>query len=276
MSPVGDTQPMGASEAQTATGRTADTLGTATLFVIHGSHACGSAKLMLAHKGIAFRTVALPTGIHPQLVRLRGFPGASKPMRMIDGKPTRMSALLDRMGTVPAVRLGSERVQRNHEIARWLERLVPEPPLFPADPEQRAAVEDAESWGDEPLQMLARRLVLVCPLNRLSARGGRGRLGALLATNDFQRDIGAKLAARTTFRANASSERRLLEQLPAELDHADQLLAAGVIGGEQPNVADMMIAPSLALLDYRLDLRDQLRARPAFAIVERLLPEPAS
>jgi hypothetical protein len=35
----------------------------------------------------------------------------------------------------------------------------------------------------------------------------------------------------------------------------------------------MMIAPSLALLDYRLDIRDRVRARPAFAVVERLLPE---
>jgi glutathione S-transferase len=265
---------MAASEAQAAGNRPAGGLGPATLYVIHGSHACASAKLMLAHKGIVVRTVALPTGLHAQLVRLRGFPGSSKPMRMVDGRPTRMSAMLDRFGTVPALRIGSERVQRNHEIARRLEQLVPEPPLFPLDPERRAAVEEAERWGDEPLQMLARRLVLVCPLDRLSARGARGRLGALLATNDFQRDLGAKLAARTTFRANAESERRLLEQLPSELDRADELLAAGVIGSDRPNVADMMIAPSLALLDYRLDLREQLRARPCFALAERLLPEP--
>jgi glutathione S-transferase len=250
-------------------------VGPATLYVIHGSHACAAAKLMLQRKGIDFRTVALPTGLHPQLIRLRGFPGSKKPMRMVDGRPTRMSALLDRFGTVPALRLGSAKVQRNHEIARYLDRLVPEPPLLPADPAERAAVEAAETWGDEPLQMLARRIVLACPLDGLSARGGAGRLGALLATNDLQRNVGAKLASRTTFRVNADAERRLLAQLPAALDHADELYATGVIGGEQPNVADMMIAPSLALLDYRLDLRDQLRARAAFAVVERLLPEPA-
>lgn len=254
---------------------TVASVGTATLYVIHGSHACASAKLMLEHKGIDFRTVALPTGLHPQLVRLRGFPGSSKPIRMIDGRPTRMSALLDRLGTVPALKIGSDRVQRNREIARFLERLVPEPPLLPAEPERRAAVEEAEAWGDEPLQMLARRIVLAAPLEKLSARGGSGRLGALLAGNDLQRNIGAKLAARTTFRANAEAERRLIDQLPAALDHADRLLAGGVIGGDRPNVADMMIAPPLALLDYRLDLRDQLRARPAFALVERLLPAPA-
>lgn len=247
-------------------------LGQGALYVIHGSHACASARLMLEHKGIRFRTVTLPTGLHPQLVRLRGFPGSSTPMRMIDGRPTRMSALLDRVGTVPALQLGSYRAQRNHEIARLLERLVPDPPLFPADPQQRTAVEQAEAWGDEPLQMISRRITLAGGLDALDARGARGRLGPLLATNDLQRGISAKLAGRTTFRATAEAERRLLARLPAELDRADELMAAGVIGGAQPNAADMMIASSLALLDYRLDLREELRARPAFAIVERLLP----
>src|SRR3954454_25379751 len=85
--------------------------GTATLYVIHGSHACAAAELMLRRKGIAFKTVALPTGMHPQLVRMRGFAGSPKPMRMVDGRPTRMSALLDRLGTVPALSIGPDRVQ---------------------------------------------------------------------------------------------------------------------------------------------------------------------
>ena len=39
-------------------------------------------------------------------------------------------------------------------------------------------------------------------------------------------------------------------------------------------VADMMIAPSLALIAYRLDLRAQIEARAAWAWLERVLPEP--
>jgi glutathione S-transferase len=260
-------------ESTAATG-----LGTATLYVIPGSHACAAAKLMLEQKGIAYRAVELPTGLHPQLVRLRGFRGSPKPMRMVDGKPTRMSAVLDRVGTVPALSLGGEKVQRNREIARFLDRVVPPPALYPADPERRAAVEDAETWADEPLQMFARRLVIVAgarSAGELSQGGARGRLGALLAGNGPQRQLAAKVAARTTFRANADAERRLLAELPAVLDRADGYFAAGVIGGKEPNVADLMIAPSLALLDYRLDIRDQVRARPAFAVVERFLPEPA-
>ena len=54
----------------------------------------------------------------------------------------------------------------------------------------------------------------------------------------------------------------------------DAWLAAGVLGGEQLNAADYMIAPSIALIAYRLDLRPQIEARPAGAYVERVLPEP--
>lgn len=250
----------------------------AKLYVIRGSHACAAAKLMLERKGIGYRTVELPTGLHPQLVRLRGFPGSPKPFRMVDGKPTRMSAMLDRLGTVPALSIGSAKVQGNNAIARHLEQIAPSPPLFPADPGRRTAVEEAEAWAGEPLQMFARRLVLVAGARsseELSERGGRGRLGALLAGNGPQRRLCATLAARTTFRADAGAERRLLAELGDVLDRADGYLAAGVIGGEEPNVADMMIAPPLALLDYRLDIRDQVRVRPSFAVVERLLPAPA-
>jgi len=257
-----------------STAGTGASQGTATLYVIPGSHACAAAKLMLDRKGIPFKTVELPTGLHPQLVRLRGFPGASEPKRMVDGKPTRMSALLDKLGTVPALQIGPDRVQGSTEIARHLDRAVAEPPLFPPDQQQRAAAEEAVAWADEPLQMFARRLVIVAgarDLDEMSDRGARGRLGALLANNGPQRQLAAKLAARTTFKADADAERRLLAELPGVLDRADSYLAAGVIGGEEPNVADMMIAPSLALLDYRLDIRDRVRARPAFAVVERLL-----
>ena len=45
------------------------------LYVILGSHACRAGMLMLDHKGIPYRTVTLPTGLHPLVVRLRGFPG---------------------------------------------------------------------------------------------------------------------------------------------------------------------------------------------------------
>jgi hypothetical protein len=48
-----------------------------------------------------------------------------------------------------------------------------------------------------------------------------------------------------------------------------------VLNGPQLNAADFVIAPSLALIAYRLDLRAQIEARPCGAFVERVLPEPA-
>ncbi len=77
--------------------------------------------LMLAHKRVAYRLVELPTGAHPLLVRVLGFPGHRTPIRDVDGHTPRKLAMLDRMGTVPALRFGSERVQTNLQIARFLE-----------------------------------------------------------------------------------------------------------------------------------------------------------
>jgi glutathione S-transferase len=81
--------------------------------------------------------------------------------------------------------------------------------------------------------------------------------------------------ARVTFRATPASEQQLLEDLPAMLDTVDRWIEAGLLGGEQLNAADLMIAPSLALLTYRRELRPELEGRPAGALLDRLLPEPA-
>ena len=82
----------------------------------------------------------------------------------------------------------------------------------------------------------------------------------------------ARLAAQY-FRV-ANVEELDLEALPAVLDYADSFTRAGVLNAADPNAADFQAAPCLALLDYRLDVRDILRSRPSWAVVERLLPEP--
>jgi len=267
---------MAATEDMAAARAADPRLSDATLYVIPGSHACRTGMLLLEHKGIPYRTVELLTGLHPQLVRLHGFRGTPEPLRMVDGKPTRLSAMMDRFGTVPALRIGGERVQRNTEIARYLESLVPEPPLFPEDPVLRAKVQEAERWGDEELQMAARRIVLIAGArnpDELHARGGEGRLGALLSGSALHRRAISNVAARTVFAAGGDKEREQLAALPAMLDRLDAWVAEGILGGERLYAADLVIAPSLALLDYRLDLREELRARPAFALLERVLPE---
>src|SRR5688500_17302001 len=158
----------------------------AKLYVILGSHACRVGMLMLDHKGIEYKAVNLPVGVHPLLVRLRGFPASASPRSAGTTRPSAL-AISDRLGTVPALKLDGERVQSKREIARLLDRHHPEPPLFPAEPERRRAVEEAEEWGDEVLQMIARRLTLMAVLrgrDGLIDRGGDGRLGPLLWRND--------------------------------------------------------------------------------------------
>jgi glutathione S-transferase len=256
-----------------------DVLEDVSLYVIHGSHACRAAMLMLAHKRVDFRVLTLPTGAHPMLLRALGFAGHREPIRSVDGRAHSSLALLDRMGTVPALRCGSERVQTNRAIARWLDRVRPEPPLFPHEPDRRRAVEEAEAWGDEVFQMAARRITLLGAqhgLDTLRDRANDGRLGPLLARSEPARVLNGQLAARVVFKANGQqAERQLLDELPVMLDWIDAWIAAGVLGGPEPNAADFLIAPSLALIAYRLDLRPQIEVRPAAAWLERVLPEPA-
>jgi len=233
--------------------------------------------LMLGHKGIAYRRVELHTGLHPLSVRIRGFAGNRTPIRTVDGRTHTSLAMLDRAGTVPALRFAGQRIQTNREIARFLDRERPEPPLFPPDREQRQEVENAERWGDEVLQMTARRLGLAAAAHGLDAlhrRGNDGRLGALLAPGEAMRVFAARTAG-LPFRANRDSERELLGVLPGMLDRIDAWVNAGVLDGTTLNAADFVIAPSLALLTYRNDVRPEIEARAAGALVDLVLPEPA-
>src|SRR5260370_42118766 len=116
-----------------------------TLYVIPGSHACRSAMLMLEHKQVPYRRVDVMTLLHPVVARLHGFDaggqtrtaGARRPL------PLRIG---DCLGTVPALACDDHRISTNHAIARFVDDRHPKPPLFPAAPEHRLAVEEAERW----------------------------------------------------------------------------------------------------------------------------------
>ena len=110
----------------------------ARLYAIPASHPSLTAGLMLERKGIPFKRVdMIPGPIKLVSLRAMGFPA----------------------DTVPALKLEGERVQGSREISRALDRYRPDPPLFPSDPEKLVAVEDAERWGDEVLQSMARRII---------------------------------------------------------------------------------------------------------------------
>jgi glutathione S-transferase len=250
----------------------------AILYAIPGSHACKTGELMLAHKGIPYRRVDFIPGMHSMRVRMKGFPGKGEERRLGGAEPTAGLALGDRLGTVPAIRIGDEHLQVNRKIARRLDELQPDPPLFPADPELRAEVEEAERWGDDPFQMVARRLTLAGGIHGpdfMYRRAGTGPLGPLLFHNDTVRRIGTRGMSRFLFRVDPESEGRMLAELPAMLDRIDAWIAAGVLNGETLNAADYMILTSLAMLWYREDLGPEIESRPLGELVARALPVPA-
>jgi glutathione S-transferase len=221
------------------------------LYVIPGSHPCRAAMLMLEHKGLDWRTVELPGGLQTLLMRALGFPGR----------------------TVPALKLDGVRVQTNRRIARYLDELVPDPPLLPCD--RREEIEAAERLADEVLQPLARRLVLAAGKRDLAEIDGRGEtvwLGPILAYTDRRRGRVMRIACRY-FGVTDEIEELDRAALPCVLDEVDAWAAIGVIGGPEPNAADLQIAPSLGLLASRLDLRDEVEARDAWPIARRLLGE---
>jgi glutathione S-transferase len=247
------------------------------LYVILGSHACRTGMLLLEHKRIEHKLVVLPTGMHPFALRVAGFDRNREPVRTLGGARPVMLATADRNGTVPSLCIDGQRVKTNRAIARFLDARQPDPPLFPPDPELRAAVEEAERWGDDELQMVARRLALAAAMHgpdALSDRADDGRLGPLLFHHTTVRRAGVEFIRRFVFDASSDVEGRLQAGLPPMLDRIDAWIADGVLNGDQLNAADYMIAPSLALLWYVLALRPVLEGRPSMALVDRLLPVP--
>ena len=248
-----------------------------TLYVIPGSHACRSAMLMLEHKQVPYRRVDIVTPLHPLAVRLRGFDAGGE-TRRAGTRRTLPMRLGDLIGTVPALAADGERVSTNRQIARFLDDRHPEPSLFPGAPEQRRAVEEAEGWANETLQMAARRIALARAVRdplESSRSGADGRMGYLLYRSALLRRLVIPQIGRLVFAADRAAGDELLAELPKLLDRIDAWIADGVLGGAQLNAADFMVAPSLALILYRLDVQPLFDGRPALELVDRLLPEPA-
>jgi glutathione S-transferase len=233
--------------------------------------------LMLEHKEVAYRRVDIVTLLHPLVVRLHGFDAGGQ-TRTAGGRRTLALRLGDRFGTVPALAANGHRISTNYGIARFLDERHPQPPLFPADPEHRAAVEEAERWANETLQMAARRIpgaAVVRDPEEFSRSSGDGRLGYLLYKRALARRLIVPSILRGIFAAGPAAERGLLAALPPMLDRIDAWIADGTLGGARLNAADFMVAPSLALILYRPDVEPMFEGRPALELVDRLLPAPA-
>jgi len=208
---------------------------------------------MLERKGVEFRRIDLVPFLSRAIVR-RGM-----------GLP---------QNTVPVLAVGGCRIQGSREIARELDRLRPDPPLFPADPERRRAVEEAERWGEEELQHPIRQISLwAMRANRAPIRSYMGRsvmgvpavLAARLAPPFIDRGVRVNGVTGETVRAN-------LAALDSMLRRVEGWIAAGVLDGEELGAADFQIGASVRLLLTFQDLRPLIEDRPAARLARRAVP----
>ena len=223
------------------------------LFTIPGSHPGIAARLMLEHKAIPYqRTDLLPVISKVALKALR----------------------FERV-TVPALTIDGRRVQGSRQIARELDLIKPEPPLYPSDPEKRAAVEEAERFGDEELQHPVRQILWWC-LRKDSAPLRSYSEGARIGVPiDLAVRTAAPIVALSARFNEAGDEnvRRDLEALPSLLERIDEWIAAGVLDGPELYAADFQIAPSLRLAMTLEDLRPLIEGRPAGKLAMRVAPD---
>lgn len=221
------------------------------LYMFTGSAPSMSAQLMLEHKEIDFRRKHLLVGPHAFGMLGRGY----------------------QTMTVPALKIDGRRVQGSRDISRTLDEVVAQRPLFPADPQRRAAVEQVERWGEE-FQDVVRRFALCAAQRDPSAFSNLYR-----HPNPLMRPVGRMSRGLTIRLASAGHKAtdRLGEEgvaaLPGRLDQIDAWIEAGVLNAPELNAADFQIAPNIALLLCFADLAPLVRGRPAARLAARVAPD---
>ena len=220
------------------------------LYGLRGSAPTYASELMLGHKRVPYRRVDLRAGAHRRALLRKGFAEA----------------------TVPALELAGRLAQPNRAIARLLEELAPDPPLFPADRAARRSVEQAERYADEDFQPAVRRMVIWSFARVPESAIAHPAIGRIQIPRPawLRRPI-----ARLAFRLWNVSEESMaadLRALPGLLDTIDGYIAAGVLNGPDLNAADFQAAPLIAGLMGISNLNDQVAGRPAAALAGRVMP----
>lgn len=217
-----------------------------TLHAVPPSHPCMTVAAALELKGLAFERVDLPhTERLERMEEIYGEGNSKVPGAVIDGEP----------------------VHGSRAIMARLEQLEPDPALYPSD-----AVREAERWADEELQDLGRGLTWGAMYFRPESMGTFAGGGPLDPPGT---DFAIKFV-RATWRYHGITAMRIhdeLSGLPAKVAHIEQLAADGVIGGAQPNAADLHIGATIRVLLPISDLRPLLSGTAAERIAIGLFPE---
>jgi glutathione S-transferase len=224
-----------------------------TLYVIPSSHPAKAVQGMLEHKGIEYKRVDLMPVISRGVLKAMRFPGV----------------------TVPSLKIDGRKLTGSREISRVLDEVQPEPSLFGADPDRRAAIEDAERWGEEILSDAVRRILwnaIERDKGPLRTYIGDARLGVPvgLAVSTAAPIIAAEVKIHGI---TDDAVRADLAALPGWLDRIDAWIAEGLLGSDEPNAADFQIAGAIALAMTLQDLRTAIVARPAGDHAKRFAPD---
>ena len=178
--------------------------------------------------------------------------------------------------TVPGLRIDGERLVGSRPIMRRLDALVAEPALLPAVGDSaRTSVLDAELWGDETFQSVPRQIIDVAFLRQPGAMmsyAGDTPLPLPRALVGPTLPLTARLLAMKN-KATDDSARAAIGALPGHLDRIDAWISDGLLGGEQPNAADLQIGSTIRLLLTIGDIRPLIEGRPAAQLVRYFPPQ---
>ena len=204
---------------------------------------CGKVRRILEHKGLAFEVINY------------------------NGIKARKAAGLSGVGKLPVLDYDGERIQDSSDIAAFLEQKHPDPPIFPADPEQRALARIWEDWADESLYWFEIHQRFLYDDARAQAAAllaeGRPALERALLARVLKGMYKKKLAAQGLGRMPPERvEQKLLE-------HVDTLEA--LLGrrrwlvGDGRSIADIAVASQLAEIMRTSHLAPQIARREKLA-----------
>ncbi len=212
------------------------------LHAVPFSHPCLAVSTALDRLGYEYETEQLVAGKHSQEIeRIYG----------------------EGHGTVPALLVDDDPVHGTATIFARLHELSPDAGLYPDA--TATAIREVEAGIAEDLQSSARVLVFGALHFRpesMATFAGAGQLDP--PGVDF-----AIKTMRATWRYLDITAERIhatLQELPAQLDAVDELIAAGLAGGEAPTAADFQLGSSLHLLVQIGDVRPLVEGRPAAAL----------
>ena len=222
------------------------------LYALPGSHPCAAVESAMQLKSIPYKRVDL------------------LPLTQVLAGPVLYGGT-----TVPGIRGDGERLVGSRAIMRRLDELVAEPPLLPApgDPTY-ARVLELERWGDEVLQSVPRRLIDAAFIRRpdtMESYVGDAKLPLPRPLLRPALPMTARLMAIKN-KARDENARADLLALPNQLDRIDSWIAEGLLGGEQPNAADLQIGSAIRLMMSIGDVRPLIEGRPAQTLARYFPP----